>query len=167
MSRMRPHVLRPADASDLEPLAVLWHRGVHAAHAGLIPEELLALRTLESLRERLVPMLERTTVAGPEGAPVGFCTIHGDELNQLYVDPAAQGAGVAARLIADAERRLAAAGHAVAWLACAVGNDRAVRFYEKCGWRRVGTMVYEAETSRGAFPLETWRIEKRLDGSAS
>ena len=26
----------------------------------------------------------------------------------------------------------------VAWLACAIGNDRAARFYEKSGWRRAG-----------------------------
>ena len=158
--------LRPAVPEDLEPLAALWHQGVHAAHAGLIPDALLALRTRESMRERLVPMLPRTTVAGPVGAPVGFCTIHDDELNQLYVAPAAQGRGVAMRLMADAEDRLRAGGHVVAWLACAVGNDRAVRFYEKCGWRRAGTMTYGAETSSGPFPVETWRIEKRLEGRA-
>ena len=38
----------------------------------------------------------------------------------------------------------------------------AARFYEKHGWRRVGTMVNDAETSNGAFPLEVWRYEKVL-----
>ena len=49
-----------------------------------------------------------------------------------------------------------------AWLACAIGNDRAARFYEKCGWTRMGTMINEAETSRGPFSLEVWRYEKQL-----
>jgi ribosomal protein S18 acetylase RimI-like enzyme len=85
-----------------------------------------------------------------------------DELFQLYVSAEARGSGVAAALIADAEKRLAEKGTEVAWLACAIGNHRAARFYEKSGWARVGVMIDEAETSVGAFPLEVWRYEKRL-----
>ena len=48
------------------------------------------------------------------------------------------------------------------WLACAIGNDRAARFYEKNGWRRTGTIVNDAETLQGPFPLEVWRYEKAL-----
>jgi RimJ/RimL family protein N-acetyltransferase len=59
---------------------------------------------------------------------------------------------------------LAAAGVGTAWLACAIGNARAARFYEKCGWRRVGTMINHAETSNGTFLLEVWRYEKALSG---
>jgi ribosomal protein S18 acetylase RimI-like enzyme len=40
---------------------------------------------------------------------------------------------VAAALIADAEAMLAEHGVEMAWLACAVGNNRAARFYEKSG----------------------------------
>ena len=65
-------------------------------------------------------------------------------------------------MIADAETRLFERGVETAWLACAIGNDRAARFYEKCGWRRVGTMMNELETSNGIFPLEVWRYEKSL-----
>jgi RimJ/RimL family protein N-acetyltransferase len=62
----------------------------------------------------------------------------------------------------DAEARLTAAGVQTAWLACAIGNLRAARFYEKCGWTRVGTIVSRLETPEGIFPLEVWRYEKRL-----
>lgn len=55
----------------------------------------------------------------------------------------------AAALIGDAEARLAERGVETAWLACAIGNHRAARFYEK---------------SAGIFPLEVWRYEKRLPG---
>jgi RimJ/RimL family protein N-acetyltransferase len=65
-------------------------------------------------------------------------------------------------LIADVETRLAKSGVETAWLACAIGNDRAARFYEKCGWRRVGKMINELETPDGIFPLEVWRYEKVL-----
>jgi RimJ/RimL family protein N-acetyltransferase len=66
-------------------------------------------------------------------------------------------------LLADAEARLSELGVETAWLACAIGNARAARFYEKCGWRRAGTMINHAETSSGTFPLEVWRYEKLLE----
>jgi len=49
----------------------------------------------------------------------------------------------------------------VAWLACAIGNDRAARFYEKHGWHRAGVMVNQLETRNGIFPLDVWRHEKK------
>jgi GNAT superfamily N-acetyltransferase len=88
--------------------------------------------------------------------------LKGDELYQLYVSALARGTGVAAALIADAEARLRAGGVQLAWLGCAIGNDRAARFYEKSGWHRVGTVVERLETSSGEFPLEVWRYEKSL-----
>jgi len=80
----------------------------------------------------------------------------------LFVSPEAHGSGVAAALIADAEAMLAEHGVETAWLACAVGNNRAARFYEKSGWCLAGTFVNSAETSSGPFSLEAWRYEKRL-----
>jgi hypothetical protein len=62
----------------------------------------------------------------------------------------------------DAETRLAKGGFDIAWLASARGNDRAARLYEPSGWRRVGIVDYQAETSAGTFPLEVWRYEKNL-----
>lgn len=154
--------VRPAEESEIGPLARIWHDGWHDAHAQILPAELTRQRTLESFRDRLEARLAHTRVVGPPGAPVGFCILKGDELYQLYVSAPARGSGVAAALVADAEARLAANGVPTAWLACAIGNARAARFYEKCGWQRVGTMTYQAETSDGAIPLEVWRYEKPL-----
>ena len=154
--------VRPAAAADLDALARIWHESWHETHAHLLPAELIRFRTLESFRDRLRASLSNVRVAGPAGAPVGFCIVKGDELDQLFVSASARGSGVAAALTADAERLLAGRGVRTAWLACAIGNDRAARFYEKCGWRRVGTMTHHAETSDGVFPLEAWRFEKDL-----
>jgi ribosomal protein S18 acetylase RimI-like enzyme len=85
-----------------------------------------------------------------------------DELYQLYVSSQARGSGVAITLILDAEYRLRERGVHTAWLACAIGNDRAARFYEKRGWRRAGTVTEQLEIPGGTFALEVWRYERLL-----
>ena len=154
--------VRAAKSGEIDHLAQLWYDGWHDSHARVVPAELTRLRTLESFRDRLYAALPKIRVVGPSGAPVGFCIVKGDELYQLFVSAQARGSGVAAALIADAEARLSASGVETAWLACAIGNERAARFYEKSGWHRAGTMVNQLETSNGAFPLEVWRYEKSL-----
>jgi GNAT superfamily N-acetyltransferase len=153
---------RDASEQELDQLAQLWFDGWHDSHARIVPAGLTQLRTLESFRDRLQAALPSIRVVGAPLAPLGFSILKDDELYQLFVSAPARGTGVAATLIADAEARLAANGVKTAWLACAIGNDRAARFYEKNGWRRVGTMMNQAETKAGAFPLEVWRYEKSL-----
>jgi ribosomal protein S18 acetylase RimI-like enzyme len=154
--------VRPADERDIDRLATIWYDGWQDAHAQILPADLKKVRTLESFRQRLQAALPNVRVAGPQEDPVGFSILKGDELYQLYVSAPSRGSGVAVTLIEDAEVRLAELGVDTAWLACAIGNDRAARFYEKRGWRRVGTLPYEAETPDGTFALEVWRYEKRL-----
>jgi len=154
--------VRAAEEAELDALAQLWYDGWHDSHAAIVPAKLTRLRTLESFRDRLGAALPSVRVAGPRGAPLGFCVVKGDEVYQLFVAAGARGTGVAAALLADAEARLSAAGVETAWLACAIGNVRAARFYEKCGWQRVGTIVNPCETTNGTFPLEVWRYEKSV-----
>ena len=157
--------VRSADAAELDALARIWYDGWHEGHASVVPAELTRLRTLDSFRDRLRAALPHVRVAGPHGAPAGFCVVKGDEVYQLFVSAPARGSGVAVALMADAEALLSARGVETAWLACAIGNLRAARFYEKNGWRRVGTMINDCETINGTFPLEVWRYEKSLRGA--
>jgi L-ascorbate metabolism protein UlaG (beta-lactamase superfamily)/GNAT superfamily N-acetyltransferase len=159
--------VRSADAAELDRLATVWFDAWRDAHAHLVPAELTRVRTWESFRSRLEEALRDIRVTGLPGDPSGFCIVKGDELYQLFVAARARGSGVAIALIEDAERRLSKAGVETAWLACAVGNDRAAKFYEKRGWRRAGTMINQAETSDGPFPLEVWRYEKLLGSRKS
>lgn len=154
--------VRDARESEIDPLAKIWDDGWQDAHAQILPAGLKRLRTLEGFRDLLRAALPKVRVVGPVGDPVGFCIVKGDELWQLYVSAASRGTGVAGALLADAEARLSGRGVETAWLACAIGNERAARFYEKHGWRRAGTMVYHAETPSGPFLLEVWRYEKPL-----
>lgn len=154
--------VRSAEEREIDQLARLWYDAWQDAHAPIVPAELTRLRTLESFKQRLEAAFSDLRVVGPVGDPLGLCVVKGDELYQLFVSAQSRGAGVAAALIADAEARLSARGVETAWLACAIGNDRAARFYEKCGWRRAGTFVSQLETPNGIFPLEVWRYEKPL-----
>lgn len=154
--------VREAETTEIDRLARIWYDGWQDAHARILPAELARVRTFESFRDRLQAALADVRVADALGEPVGFCIVKDDELYQLFVAASARGSGVAAALVADAEARLAEAGVGIAWLACAIGNERAARFYEKRGWRRAGTMINSLKTSAGTFQLEVWRYEKAL-----
>ena len=158
--------VRNAEEAEIDRLARVWYEGWHEAHAPIVPPELTRVRTLESFRKRLQEALPNVRVAGPSGDPVGFSIVRGAELYQLFVSAHSRGSGVAGALIADAEQRIARDGAGTAWLACAIGNERAARFYEKRGWHRAGTMVYQLDASAGGPDrLEVWRYEKSLTAS--
>lgn len=155
--------VRPAEAAEIAHIARLWHAGWQDAHAAILPDEIKRLRTVENFEIHLTKTLANARVIGPLGAPVGFCLMKGEELNQLYVAAEARGTGAAPTLIVDAEQRLAAKGAPIIWLACAIGNNRAARFYEKSGWKNLGVRTIQLDMPDGShFPLDIWRYEKAL-----
>ena len=154
--------VRAATEADVDELTQIWHDGWHDAHARIVPAELVARRTLKSFRDRLCAGLSTVRVLQTHGPIAGLSMMRGDELYQFYLAESFRGSGAAAILMADAEARLAERGVEVAWLACAIGNDRAARFYEKCHWNRTGTIVTDSETTSGPFSLKVWRYEKTL-----
>ncbi|TQV69611.1 GNAT family N-acetyltransferase [Exilibacterium tricleocarpae] len=155
--------VRTATEAELDLLASIWYDGWQDAHARILPAELARHRTLESFRHRLQSNLQNVRVAGSPDEPLGLCITSDDELYQLYVSASARGSGLAAALLTDAEERLSSLGVQTAWLACAIGNTRAAKFYEKHGWNRVGNMTSQLPTPDGVFPLEVWRYEKGLN----
>jgi ribosomal protein S18 acetylase RimI-like enzyme len=154
--------VRDAEEHEVDHLANLWYQGWLDAHEQIVPAELKRIRTPESFGPRLKALLPSVRVVGPAGAPLGFHILKDDELYQLYVSAEARGVGVAAALITDAENLLSERGYKTGWLACAIGNDRAARFYEKSGWRRTGNMINHLETENEVFDLEVWRYERSL-----
>jgi ribosomal protein S18 acetylase RimI-like enzyme len=126
--------LRPAHDEDAPAVAEIWQLGWHDGHLGFVPQELVDVRTEASFRRRAAERVHDTTVATVQGAVAGFVMVVGDEVEQVCVSAAHRGSGVAAALIREAERQVAANGHEKAWLAVVAGNTRARAFYERSGW---------------------------------
>jgi len=154
--------IRPAVAEDAPAIAEIWESAWRDAHVGKVPDSLVAIRTADSFLKRAAARISETSVAVVDGVVVGFVTLEDDELEQLFVDRAHRGTGVADALMADAERRLREVGHRQVWLAVVAGNARARRFYERSGWTDEGTFEYLADGPDGPIPVATHRYVKAI-----
>ncbi len=159
---MTDNLPRPAQEADFEPLARLWQEGWIEAHEEHVPPALTRLRTREDFLRRLYEFGDRLRICGPVGAPLGFCAIAGDQLDQLFVAPAARSTGIAATLLSDGEARLAQSGVRRALLDCVIANTRARRFYSRCGWKERGIETAVLDTSQGPFEMDCVVFEKIL-----
>jgi len=153
--------LRPASAGDAEEVAAIWLAGWRESHLGQVPAALAAARTPESFSLRAAQRVGDTTVAVAGETVAGFVMISGDEVEQVYVSPNHRGTGVAAALLAEALRQIAAAGHRQSWLAVIAGNARARRFYERSGWTDEGAFDYQARTADGTILVRCHRYVRR------
>jgi ribosomal protein S18 acetylase RimI-like enzyme len=157
--------IRDAQPEDIDALAEIWFDGWQDAHLSILPARLARARTKESFRQRLEEALSSVRVAIGSGPPLGFAMVKGDELYQFYVAREARGRGVAALLMEDSCARLRREDTLTAWLACAIGNLRAAKFYEKAGWRRASIATSLLETPEGTISVDVWRYEIDLNGT--
>lgn len=140
-------MIRPATAADARAIAELEVRAWRWAYVDFIAEE--DMITVAERAERWEgDAAEGASVAEVEGRIVGVVQVVGNELKALYVEPAAQGAGLGAALLDLACERLRAAGYADAMLWVFEANGHARGFFERRGWladgardERLGTSV--------------------------
>jgi GNAT superfamily N-acetyltransferase len=153
-------VIRPGRRGDVRAVAELEVRAWRSAYADIVAAahmpsvqeraarwdgaalEGLFVRTRDERLEGFVAVGARSNEAADHGA-----------LRSLYVDPAAQGAGVGAALHDHALGALREAGFTVATLWVFTGNARARAFYARRGWEPDG---HEGEGS-GAPGIRLWR----------
>jgi GNAT superfamily N-acetyltransferase len=154
--------LRPAVPADAPTIAEIWQAGWADGHLGRVPEGLVTARDAHSFRTRANQRVINTTIAVVDGGVAGFAIVVGDEVEQLYVAATHRGRGVGDALLADAERRIRAAGHPTAWLAVVPGNARARRFYGRRGWSDAGPFEYSAAAGEGSIPVPARRYLKAL-----
>ena len=162
---MTDPILRPATADDVDAIGSLFRQGWHDVHPGHVPDGLTERRTPEAFHDRVaqrVAQTGETTVAEVDGTVAGFIMVSGDEAEQVYVDRAFRGSGVAALLLTEAERQIAAGGYDVAWLVVVRGNERAQAFYAKQGWIDEGDFDYPVTALGESFISPCRRFTKRL-----
>ncbi len=92
-------------------------------------------------------------VAELDGRVVGYVAVSGNHVENLYVDPAAQGHGVGRALLVAVEERLAGD----ISLRCLVVNTRARSLYERCGF----TADHQERIDYHGRLLEAWFMIKR------
>ncbi|GAB2937174.1 GNAT family N-acetyltransferase [Nonomuraea fastidiosa] len=150
--------VRRAVAADVERIAEVHVLTWKGAYQGLLPQPLLdrfqpaqRVPQWERIIERTAWPRQGTLVAEDEGDLIGFadlCPTRDDdrdpakvgELAAIYVLPAAWKRGAGRGLMTEAMRTLREAGYSSATLWVLEGNDRAIRFYERMGWRPDGTV---------------------------
>ena len=154
--------IRTATHADAPAIADIWHAGWPDGHLGHVPEELVAVRTEESFRQRAAERVAVTVVAEVGGTVAGFTMVVDDEVEQVYVSADHRGSGVADALLREAERLVGAAGHRTAWLAVVAGNARARRFYDRNGWSDGGLFDHRAPVGDGSIIVPAHRYVKDL-----
>jgi GNAT superfamily N-acetyltransferase len=159
---MTTTVLRPMTEEDVPIVSAIWAAAWRDGHAGHVDAALEEIRTPESFVPRAARRVPRTVVAEQGDHVVGFATVAGNEVEELFVDGRARGTGIAIALLRDAEERIASGGWSDGWLAVVSGNARARRFYEREGWRDAGPLIYAAEGSDGPVLVPSRRYERRL-----
>jgi GNAT superfamily N-acetyltransferase len=124
-------VIRPATDADARAIAELEVRAWRWAYVDVVAEE--DMITVDDRVARWTGA-EGAFVAEVEGRVAGVVQVLPGKLKALYVEPAAQGAGLGTMLHDFGCERLRAAGCTEAVLWVFEGNGHARGFYERRGW---------------------------------
>ena len=115
----------------------------HDAYPGLVDQKYLDALTLERCEEVAFKWPENIIIAKDNDRVIGFtgCGIRPDipdigEIFSMYVLPEYYGKGVAQQLMAARLDRLSQYNEITLWVL--KGNNRAIRFYQKCGFVYAG-----------------------------
>lgn len=125
--------LRPAVAEDAARVSEVLEEAGAAAWSDFLGEQRIRAAT----RGRRHPA---DVVAEDAEGVFGFVAWDPEtgEILRLYTHPRRWGSGAARALLDAAVDALRAAGRTRAWLNTEARNERAIAFYERCGWRRDG-----------------------------
>ena len=122
-------MIRRATAADATAVAEVWLRS-RKASVPAIPAPVHNDDEVRSWFVELVVPERETWVAEVDGEVVGLLVLDGDDVDQLYVDPAMTGQGVGSRLLARAKAERP--GGLELWTFQA--NAGALRFYARHGF---------------------------------
>ena len=155
-----PITIKPLETEDeIRGKANVHWKCWQVTYPGLMSQAYLDAFTLEKSEERAFQWRDNILVAKDGDRVVGFVG-YGDhgaadpetgEIFALYVLPEYQGTGVGQRLMDAALDKLSACPHLCLW--AVKGNARAIRFYEKNGFRLNGEEKYVSSISAGGVKM--------------
>jgi ribosomal protein S18 acetylase RimI-like enzyme len=141
--------VRRARREDIPPVMAIHERCWRISYAGIADADAKFARGREEWARLWGEIIDRTWVVDLHGAVAGFVVFGpsrdvdaaegSGEIEALYVDPDAQGAGLGAALVAQARAELAAAGFERVTLWTFRHNPASRRFYERLGFVWDGT----------------------------
>ncbi len=147
-------IIKPMKTEDeIKGKAFVHWKCWQETYPGLVSQEYLDKFTLEKSEERAFLWRDNILVAKEGDRVIGFVGYGGHgpeepdmgEVFALYVLPEYHGTGVGRQLMDAALEKLAAYPKICLW--AVKGNGRAVRFYEKCGFRLTGEEKYTSSVS--------------------
>jgi phosphinothricin acetyltransferase len=138
-------MIRPAGGRDVKAIADLWNRMIRESDATFTTVEKTASDIADLIAVAPTVVWVAEAAAGISGfvrcgtfrAGPGYA--HVIE-HTIIVTDAAQGQGIASRLLGHAEREMAARGISVMIAGISGTNTRAQRFHHRCGYREVGRL---------------------------
>jgi putative acetyltransferase len=142
-------LLRPLRLDDLDALLPLQREGSVAALSHVFPQDEHPFPTEEVRRRWVAELADARTAclaAVRSGELVGFAATRADELFHFGTAVSTWGSGVAGVVHDEVVGRLREQGHRRVWLRVFDENHRAIRFYQRRGWRRTD------EVSWSLFP---------------
>ena len=170
--------IRPATVKDVETIATLAARTFHDAFAAdNVPSNMeMYLKeafSIERTQSELMDTNNRFLLAFLEGAnePSGYTklrmgtldeSVRGPnpiEIERLYVDQVVIGRGVGAALMQACLNEARELGYRTVWLGVWKKNQRAIAFYQRWGFRPVGTHVFTLGTEQ----QNDWIMQRSVD----
>ncbi len=128
--------IRPATTADVATISDLIRRTVRLSNAGDYGAEVAELIAADHTPDKVARRLaERDVFVCVDGATiVGTVGLGGDRLRSLFVEPALQGKGIGARLVAHLEAHARQGGMVELLLSSSI---TACGFYERLGYRLI------------------------------
>lgn len=155
--------LRWGTEADVDEFIRIWRAIWHHSFAAALDANQGDPRFIYGMEHAdLIPVARKTVAALLDDRVVGFCFRDGAHIEDLWVDPPAQGRGVGRKLLAAAVAAIARDGYRTATLDCFEANANARRFYEREGWRPAFRLCTWSRSltrhlPRIRFEFDVWR----------
>lgn len=162
------------DAERLAPLAIKIFNDTFAADPLNQPEDMKTYIeeafTLEQIRDELADSNTITFLVETDSEMIGFAKLYEHskencvsdldpiELQRFYISREYHGFGAAQKLMNECLSASKVKNYRTIWLGVWEYNYRAHRFYEKIGFQKVGTHIFQL----GSDPQTDWVMEMKL-----